>query len=249
MSLAEFGRAIGHKSRVAMLHALMGGKALSATELAWHANITQQTASSHLNELVKANLLHRRKCGRFHYYELSGEEVASLIEQLACDVTSNNDRGPGRPVKKELQTARYCYDHLAGELGVAISRRLVEIGALILDRDSYWLPETEHPIYRELGVNLGSVRKRKRKLCPRCLDWTERLPHVAGALGASIAGKMLERGFIVRSRHDRSVAITKVGMLFLAERLGLEPDIFSDVPEIVEPQFHCAASTLERMVV
>lgn len=249
MSLAEFGRAIGHESRVVMLHALMGGKALSATELAWHANITQQTASSHLNELVKANLLHRRKCGRFHYYELSDEDVASLIEQLACDVTSNNDRGPGRPVKKELKIARFCYDHLAGELGVAISRRLVEIGALILDRDSYCLPETDPPIYREIGVDLEKVRKRKRKLCPRCLDWTERLPHVAGALGASIAGKMLERGFIVRSLHNRSVAITKVGMLFLAERLGLEPDFFSDVPEIVEPQFHCAASTVERMVV
>ncbi len=95
MSLAEFGRAIGHKSRVAMLHALMGGKALSATELAWHANITQQTASSHLNELVKANLLHRRKCGRFHYYELNGEEVASLY-QASSWVNMGTTQGRGR---------------------------------------------------------------------------------------------------------------------------------------------------------
>ena len=94
--LAEFGRAIGHRSRVAMLQALMGGKALSATELAWHADVTNQTATSHLNELVNAGLLYRRKCGRFHYYELSGEEVASLIEQLATSIPVNGGRNTRR---------------------------------------------------------------------------------------------------------------------------------------------------------
>ena len=128
-SLAEFGRAIGHRSRIAILQALMGGKALSATELAWHADVTAQTATSHLGELMNAGLLYRRKCGRFHYYELYNEEVASLIEQLASSVPVNGGRSARRRVKPELKKARFCYDHLAGELGVAISRRLVEVGA------------------------------------------------------------------------------------------------------------------------
>ena len=240
MSLAEFGRAIGHESRVAMLHALMGGRALSATELAWHAGITNQTASSHLGELVKAGLLFRRKCGRFHYYEINGEPVAAFIEQLACDVPVRNGHGPRRGVGHELKKARFCYDHLAGELGVGISRSLVELGALVLDRDSYRLPAEDHPVHRELGIDPDGVRAKRRRLCPRCVDWTERLPHVAGAVGAAIAGKMVERGFIIRSRNDRSVAITGPGRSFLVDRLGFSPTFFADAPDIGKPQYRCS---------
>ena len=223
MGLVEFGRAIGHKSRVAMLQALMGGKALSASELSWHAGVTNQTATSHLNELVNAGLLYRRKCGRFHYYELSGEEVAAIIEQIASAVPVNGGRAPRRSVKPELKKARFCYDHLAGELGVEISRILVDRGALALEQDRFCLPEEENPIYREIGVDLAEVRSRRRQVCPRCVDWTERLPHVAGALGAAIAEKMMERKFIVRDRNDRSVKITREGGSFLIGKLGLSP--------------------------
>ncbi len=226
-SLAEFGRAIGHRSRVAMLQALMGGRALPAKELACHAEVTSQTATSHLNELTNAGLLYRRRCGRFHYYELYGEEVASLVEQLASSVPPNGGRKPRRGVTPELKRARFCYDHLAGELGVAISRRLVEVGALFLDRDTFLLPEMGHPIYGEIGVDLDQARSRKRRLCPRCVDWTERLPHVSGAVGAAIAAKLVERRHVTRSRHDRSVAITKTGVTFLVDRLGLSPSFIS----------------------
>lgn len=231
MSIAEFGRAIGHESRVAMLQALMGGKALSASELAWYAGVTNQTATSHLNELVKADLLYRRKCGRFHYYEISGESVASTIEQIATGIPGTGDRGTTRYVKPELKKARFCYDHLAGELGVEISRVLVQIGALTLYQDSFHLPEKEHPIYPTIGVDLDEIRKCRRQLCPRCLDWTERLPHVAGAVGAAIAGSLVESKFIVRSRNDRSVTIARPGRLFLIDKLGFSPSFFADVPE------------------
>ena len=242
MSLAEFGRAIGHESRVAMLHALMGGRALSATELAWHAGITNQTASSHLGELVQASLLFRRKCGRFHYYEINGESVAAFIEQLACDVPARNGHGPRRAVRHDLKKARFCYDHLAGELGVGISKSLMEMGALVLDRDSYRLPDQEHRVYPEIGVDLAAVRAKRRRLCPRCLDWTERLPHVAGALGAAVAEKMVEREFIVRSRNDRSVAITGPGRSFLVDMLGFSPAFFTDAPDIGKPQYRRSRS-------
>ncbi len=248
MGLAEFGRAIGHESRVAMLHALMGGRALSATELAWHAGITNQTASSHLSELVQAGLLFRRKCGRFHYYEINGESVAAFIERLACDVPERNGHGPRRAVRHDLKKARFCYDHLAGELGVGISKSLMEMDALVLDRDSYRLPEEEHRIFREIGVDLAGVRAKRRQLCPRCLDWTERLPHVAGALGAAIAGNMVDRGFIVRSRNDRSVAITGPGRSFLVDMLGFSPSFFADAPDIGKPQYRCSRSLAGKTI-
>ena len=231
MSLAEFGRAIGHESRVAMLEALMGGKALSASELAWRAGVSNQTASSHLNELVKSGLLYMRKCGRFHYYELNGDSVASFIERLATDVPVKVGRGPRQNLKPELKKARFCYDHLAGELGVEISRILVEAGALTLMRERYILPRGGHRLYRELGVDLDEARSKRRRLCPRCLDWSERLPHVAGALGAMIAKRMVEREFIVRSRNDRSVAINAAGRTFLVEKLGFKRSFFADAPD------------------
>ena len=232
MEIAEFGRVIGHESRVAMLQALMGGKALSASELAWHASVTNQTASSHLNELVKAELLFRRKCGRFHYYEINGASVASNIEQIASGIPIKNSDDFRRNVKPELKKARFCYDHLAGQLGVEFSRMLVQIEALTLYQDSFHLPEKDHVIYRSIGVNLDEVRQSKRLLCPRCVDWTERLPHVAGALGAAIAGKLMERKFIVRSRNDRSVAITRSGRSFLTDTLGMSPSFFADIPDM-----------------
>ncbi|MDE0111018.1 MAG: metalloregulator ArsR/SmtB family transcription factor [Albidovulum sp.] len=231
MSLAEFGRAIGHESREAMLEALMGGQALSASELAWRAGVSSQTASSHLNELVKSGLLYMRKCGRFHYFELNGDSVASFIEQLASDVPLKAGRRPRQNVKTELKKARFCYDHLAGELGVEISRILVETGALTLTRESYVLPEGGHRLYRELCVDLDEARSKRRLLCPRCVDWSERLPHVAGSLGAMIAAGMVEREFIVRSRNDRSVVINKAGKLFLVGKLGFNRSFFANAPD------------------
>ena len=244
MGIAEFGRVIGHESRVAMLQALMGGKALSASELAWHAGVTNQTASSHLNELVKADLLYRRKCGRFHYYEISSKSVASFIEQIASGIPVKSGYDSRRRVKPELKKARFCYDHLAGELGVEISRILVQKGALTLNQDSYHLPETEHPVYRTIGVELDEIRKSRRRLCARCVDWTERLPHVAGAIGAAIAKRLVERKFIIQSRDDRSVAFTRSGQLFLIDKLGLSPSFFADVPDInyLESRFSLSVS-------
>ncbi len=232
MGLVAFGRVIGHKSRVAILEALIGGKALSATELAYRAGITNQTASSHLNQLMKANLLHRRKCGRFHYYEISNETIASFIEQIVCSLPVKDDHCGRHAVKHELSKARFCYDHLAGELGVGISHSLVTMGALTLDQTSFHLPEREHRIYQQIGINLNSVRAKRRQLCLRCIDWTESLPHVAGALGAAIAEKLVEQKFIIRSRNDRSVAITRSGRSFFVDTLKLSPSLFHGAADV-----------------
>ncbi|MCY4049802.1 MAG: winged helix-turn-helix domain-containing protein [Hyphomicrobiales bacterium] len=227
MELTEFGRLIGQESRVSILLALMGGTALPASELAYRAGVANQTASSHLNELLRGGLIRMRKCGRYHYYELAGGEVASLIENLARSLPGQERQGRRLRIKPRLKNARFCYDHLAGELGVAISRGLVAKGALLLGDESFRLPDNGHQIYEDIGIDLKLLRLKKRKLCPRCIDWSERLPHVAGSFGAVFAEKMLERGFIQRSREDRSVTVTQAGRNFFLEILNIDSSLLN----------------------
>ena len=227
MDLIEFGRMIGHESRVQILLALMGGKALPAGELAYRAGVSSQTASSHLNDLQNAGMIKVRKCGRFRYFEIASSELASLLEGLAVNLPDRTHPKPQSPIAPNLKKARFCYDHLAGELGVAVSERLVQIGALELHDDRYSLPQGGHPIYKQLGIDLAAVVSKRRKTSPRCVDWSERLPHVAGSLGSAIASQLLDRNYICRSRDDRSVSVSNEGALFLTSTLGLKGITFS----------------------
>lgn len=223
MNLVEFGRIISHESRVSMLLALMGGKALPAGELAYRAGVSNQTTSSHLRELEECGMVRMRKCGRFRYFELASDEIAAMLEKLAVDLPKNIRAAPDySPVAPSLKRARFCYDHLAGELGVAISSRLLDIGALQLGDDAFEISPAEHPIFEALGVDLDLVRKKKRKLSPRCLDWSERVPHVAGALGCAIAERFVELGYVSRSRDDRTAIISDKGTAFFQETFGID---------------------------
>ena len=227
MDLIEFGRMIGHESRVQILLALMGGKALPAGELAYRAGVSNQTASSHLNDLQNTGMIKVRKCGRFRYFEIADNEVASLLEGLAVSLPDQTHPKPQSPIAPNLKKARFCYDHLAGELGVAVSQRLLQIGALELRDDRYSLPQGGHPIYKQLGIDLVAVVSKRRKTSPRCVDWSERLPHVAGSLGSAIASQFLDRKYICRSRDDRSVSVSDEGVQFFTGTLGLNSIVFS----------------------
>lgn len=232
MDLTEFGKLIGQESRVSILLALMGGVALPASELAYRAGVANQTASSHLNELTRGGLIRMRKCGRYHYYELASVKIASLIENLARDLPGRERQSKRSRIKPGLKNARFCYDHLAGELGVAISQGLVAKGALFLEEESFRLPENGHQIYESIGMDLALLRLKKRKLCPRCIDWSERLPHVAGSFGAVFAEKMLKHGFIQRSRDDRSVTVTQRGLNFFLEVLSIDSSLLNYQPAV-----------------
>ena len=222
MNLVEFGRMIGHESRVQILLALMGGKDLPAGELAYRAGVSNQTASSHLNDLQNAGMIKKRKCGRFHYFEIASNELANILEGLAVNLPDQNSRARQSSIAPNLKTARLCYDHLAGELGVGLSQRLVQMGALDLHDDSYTLPPGGHPIYEKIGIDLAAVASKRRKTSPRCVDWSERLPHVAGSLGSEIANQLLARDYIIRSPDDRSVSISDEGIVFFKDAFGLE---------------------------
>lgn len=220
--LVRVARTIGEPSRVRMLALLMGGRALTAKELAHGATIDPATATAHLRRLVDDGLLDVAAQGRHKYFRLRGPEVAALVEQLM--VVSGGDgpqpAAPGQPIR----IARFCYDHLAGRLGTAITGALVARGALSHDGGAFAVTADGEDWFRSLGVEVAPLRHARRAFARACLDWTERTDHLAGALGAALAARLVELGWIERVRRSRVVTITPTGRRELRERLGVVVD-------------------------
>ena len=180
--IARIGALIGDPTRINILSALMGGQALTAGELAREAGVTPQTASSHLAKLVDGALIRPRRQGRCVYYALAGHEVADLMEALdGLAVAAGLQRTRPGPRDAAMRRSRVCYDHLAGELGVAmldalIGRRAIEDrgGALSLTGDGA-------AFMQRLGVVPEALRPGRRPVCKSCLDWSERRSHLSGA--------------------------------------------------------------------
>lgn len=196
-----------------MLLALMDGRALTATELAYCANITKQTASSHLNQLADAQLLAREKQGRHRYYRIADPDVAHLIEALL----SFSEKGVGRrlhtgPREPALRKARICYDHLAGELGVLMYDQLTTNGWLQLADGDLTLTAGGRSALDAIGIEedalLGGGR---RPFCKTCLDWSERRHHLAGRLGSSLMDKIIEKKWARRIGGTRIISFTNQG--------------------------------------
>jgi DNA-binding transcriptional ArsR family regulator len=225
--LPALAAAVAAPSRAAMLQALMGGIALPASELAWRAGVAAATASEHLARLESAGLVRARAQGRHRYYELADARVARAVEllsTLAPPCAAPAPRGCGEALRK----ARFCYDHLAGTLGVALADALLRSGAIKEDGDDFIVTPSGAKRFAALGLDLDSARARRRHFARRCLDWSERRPHVAGALGTALAELMEEKGWVTRSKDDRSARVTPKGLRALQEEFGvlLEGDEF-----------------------
>ena len=213
-ALAETAALVGDPARASMLTTLLDGRALTATELARAAGITPQTASGHLARLVEAGLLEVARQGRHRYHRLASQEVAQMLEGLMAV-----SRRPGServvraigPRDRAMRRARTCYDHLAGEVAVAIADRMVERGQLELSLDGGALTETGEALLGSLGVELTPPKRGTRLFCRPCLDWSERRPHIGGALGASLCRACIEQGWIRRLEGTRAVSITPSG--------------------------------------
>lgn len=203
---------LGDPARANMLSALMGGDALTAGELARHAGVTPQTASSHLAKLQTGGLVMARKQGRHSYFTLSGDDVAGVVEglmNLAARTGQQRVRpGPSEPA---LRHARVCYDHLAGDLGVSLLDNAVARGWLVRDGDALQLAGAGRDAFTAFGVEVAALEGQRRPLCRRCLDWSVRRDHLAGALGARVLGRLLELGWAVRQPGSRVVAFTPRG--------------------------------------
>ncbi len=224
-SFAVIGHLIGVPARARILQSLMDGRALTATELAFHAGVTPQTASSHLAKLADAKLIVSLQQGRHRYYKLAGPAVAEALEPLTNLVA--HKPVPQRKPSKELARLRHgrlCYDHLAGGLGVAVADSLVERGAILPDGKDFKVSQAGAGFFRSLEIDVDALRGGRRVFARQCLDWSERRPHLGGVLGAALAGRFLKRGWISRERKGRRVWVTKTG----------RPAIAALLPEIDE---------------
>ncbi|MBL8807811.1 MAG: winged helix-turn-helix transcriptional regulator [Rhodospirillales bacterium] len=203
---------IGDPARANMLAALMAGQALTAGELAGEAGVTPQTASGHLARLVDAGLLLVEVQGRHRYYRIAGPEVAEALETLLvlAERTGRTRVRPG-PRDEALRAARRCYDHLAGSAGVALYDALVARGDLALARDGLAPSAAGRARFAAFGIDMGDLEGRRRPLCRACLDWSERRPHLAGALGAALLQAFLSRGWLKPDAKSRAMVFSPGG--------------------------------------
>ncbi|HWF00791.1 MAG TPA: winged helix-turn-helix domain-containing protein [Caulobacteraceae bacterium] len=219
--IARIGALLGDPARTHMLTALSGGQAFTAGELAREAGVTPQTASSHLAKLAEGALVVPRRQGRCVYYALASDEVAALLEALTGLAAAAGHRrtrpGPRDPAMRQ---ARVCYDHLAGELAVAMLDSLIRRG-LIEDRaGSLCLSDEGGPFMRAFGVAAEALAAGRRPLCRPCLDWSVRRNHLAGALGQGLLNQIFARGWARRLPGQRVVAFTAAGLAAFRETLA-----------------------------
>jgi len=210
---------IGEPARAAMLLALMDGRSRPAGELARLAGIRPPTASGHLQRLTDGGLIRVAVVGRNRYYRLAGSDVARAIEALQA-------LAPPLPVRSlraartstALGFARTCYDHLAGELAVALAAALVDRGVIAALEPGVvgTLLQPRHEMLALLGVGAAPVAGR-RPVVRGCLDWTQRVPHLAGGLGALVLTGVTRQGWIVPTAHSRAVRLTDEGRQALTE--------------------------------
>lgn len=224
-NLAEVAALVGDPARANMLVALLDGQALTAGELAFFAHVTPPTASAHLAKLVDAQLLSVAAQGRHRYFRLASPLVARMLEGISL-VSTLKPPGRYRPPSardEALCLARTCYDHLAGRLGVAIADALVARDHVVLDDDGGVVTESGAVLLARLGLDMAALQRRRgRAFCRPCIDWSERRPHLAGAVGAAIATRLLEARWIERLRDTRAVKVTPRGRLNLQETLGID---------------------------
>ena len=218
--LSSTAALIADPGRAAMLTALLSGGAMPAGELARIAGVSAQSASMHLGQLVNGGFLVARQQGRHRYYSIARPEVAHAVEALGVISTANTYTPTG--ADRALCYARTCYDHLAGELAVQL-RTALERDHLIEakgDRD-YELTRRGEEFLAQWGVDVEALRNSRRSFARRCLDWTVRRDHLAGALGAAICQKLLELRWVTRDRRSRAVHVSLNGRRQLERLLAL----------------------------
>ncbi|HEY3099548.1 MAG TPA: winged helix-turn-helix domain-containing protein [Methylomirabilota bacterium] len=215
--LSTVAALLGEPARSRILTALLTGRALTAKELAYFAGVTAATASSHLSRLVGGDLLTMEKQGRYHYYRLRSAEVAQAIEGLMTVATvPSNGWPPHHHVAPALRHARMCYDHMAGQLGVAVCDMLLRRHHVVLVDGGGEVTPTGERFFAGLGVDLPKVRRAKRHYCRGCIDWTERRHHISGAVGAALAETFLARRLVERISDSRALTVTPLGRKTLA---------------------------------
>jgi DNA-binding transcriptional ArsR family regulator len=213
---------VGDTARATMLNALMGGQSLTATELAYCANVSRSTASSHLGKLVTARLLTVTRNGRFSYYRIASPPVATMLESMkvvaAIEVPPR--RQPRSASDDALRFARSCYDHLACQVGVAVTDALMAVGHIVLTDEGGEVTASGARFLSAFGVDL--TPRTRRIFYQPCLDWSARRYHLKGLVGARILDRLLELGRLKCVSGSRALRLTSYGRAGLSETFQIE---------------------------
>ena len=218
--LARLAGAIAEPARARMLCCLLDGHARTATELAAVGEVAASTASAHLARLKEQRLVESVAQGKHRYFRLAGNEVAAVLEGLL--VVAGAPRGEFQPsTPSRLRAARTCYDHMAGTAGVALHDRLHAQGWLETEGDAYELTAEGAVALESLGLDIESARRSRRRFACACLDWSERRPHLGGALGAAWLQLSLRRGWVRQALDGRELTLTPKAQREMPELFGL----------------------------
>jgi DNA-binding transcriptional ArsR family regulator len=209
---------IGEPTRAAMLVNLLDGRARTAGELAASVNVSPQVASNHLAKLLEGQLLRLEIQGRHRYYCLANVEVARALEALSAIGQSSQHLSSHLPT--HLRFARSCYDHLAGWLAVKITEKLLEKVIIVEKTSDYDVTTFGQEWFADFGIDVAALKTVRRTFARRCLDWSERKPHLAGALGAALYLQFKELGWVIPVK-DRELRLTLKGKAGLEHDLGL----------------------------
>jgi DNA-binding transcriptional ArsR family regulator len=221
--LAKLSAQLADPARATIVLSLMDGSLRPTGELQTSANVSPSSASMHLSKLVSARILTVVKQGRLKYYRIATAAVAHAVEALSIVAL------PGTAVPKTARSslnpfafARTCYDHLAGTLGVQIVTALQGQNVIRATGKGYEVTSSGSAWLSEMGINCKELQLGNRLFAAQCLDFTERRHHLAGALGAALLERMVEMGWIVKSRVPRAVRLSAKGKMELSKRLRLK---------------------------
>src|SRR5215471_10758519 len=218
-SIVRIAALVGDHARAEILTALMGGEALTATELAEVAGVTKQTVSTHLAKLLDAQLLAVESQGRHRYFRLADDDVAHLLESLmGVAYRTGAVRVRSSPREPALRKARACYDHLAGELGVLVFDGAIKKQLLTFSGDSLEVTKRGRQFFENFGIDVDELEHERRPLCRACLDWSVRRHHLAGTLGAAVLTRCIDLRWARRERTSRTVSFSARGEAALRER-------------------------------
>jgi DNA-binding transcriptional ArsR family regulator len=221
---AGVAAAIGEPARARMLYCLLDGHARTSTELAIVGEVSPSTASAHLARLIERRLVSMTSQGRHRYYRLAGPAVARVLEALSAAAGLSRTE-PASTTPAHLRFARTCYDHMAGYAAVLLRDRFEQLRWVCASADAdgeYEVTAAGRGAFATLGIDVEAVRARRRRFAYACVDWSERRPHIAGALGQALLNAALERKWFVQDLDSRALRLTPPGRRQLRARFGLD---------------------------
>jgi DNA-binding transcriptional ArsR family regulator len=211
-NVAKVAALVSETSRAAILTVLLDGRLHPANELAYMAQIKPQTASFHLSKMVDSTIITVEKQGRHRYYGIRNPEIAQILETLLSIAPPIEIKSLKQASEdKAMRSARTCYDHLAGNLGVQLTDSLIKAGIIYEEKNAFVVTDKGEEFFKTFRIDLEVVKKKRRSFAHKCLDWSERRYHLAGSLGTALLERLFDLKWVQRIPDTRAIKITSEG--------------------------------------